>query len=75
MKKLLIITFGFILFTLVFFMTGSWKVSLIAVPVVAAYLFWIIFVEGGWGRTPDKDELKKSINKLKKETENNPTLR
>jgi hypothetical protein len=80
MKKYIIIAIGLIIFGLAYYLTGSWKISLLAVGFVAIYLIWTIGFELGFfdykQRLRDFDEDFESIkNKHIKDTENNPTLR
>ena len=80
-RVVLIVIVGLVIFSTVYYFTGSWKLSLIAVPLMSAYLIWIACAELGLCRSKEERERteKEMYGQSKRAHEqtakNNPTLR
>ena len=77
MKKYIAAILAVIVFTGTYYVTGSWKLSLIIPVIIIAYLAWLIGIELGLSDFKSKGD--KSYRAKKKEhvekTRDNPTLR
>ena len=75
MKKYIIVLLGIAAFAGVYYLTGSWKWSLIILAVSGVYLAWVIGVE----LKHSKENTERTQQRMKKEhiesTKDNPTLR
>ncbi len=75
MKKYIIALLGIIFFAGAYYLTGSWKWSLIILTVLGVYLAWVIGVE----LKLSKEKAERTQQRMKKKhiesTKDNPTLR
>jgi small neutral amino acid transporter SnatA (MarC family) len=80
MKKYILIGLSIVIFISLYFLTNSWKISLIGFAIFAGYVIWVIGFELGLYNIKDnKEQFEKDFESIKKKhikrTENNMTLR
>ena len=80
MKKYIIPGISPIILVALYFLTNSWKISIVGSIVLVGYIFWLIGFELGLLNSKEsRERLEANHKQMKerhsKETENNPTLR